>query len=329
MSIDDDGEEQQEDGAGREHKKAMWIVKVMHYRDRLRQLETKKHSMRVKAIGLGRKSKNNSSNNSSGSSASNAEENRLIDQEQRRIADEVALHADPRFSHENIAAAVRAEQVSDGHGYLVFHDDGCIDLFEYMRKNAQQYIDAKLVCAPICAALAFLHSTFHLVHNDVKPENILIQPRNGHCLLADFGGATPASSKTGYELVTATKFFVAPERLRGEPFDERADSWSLGMLCCEVLYHNNKRLTATAVPASAIAVAAAKRINPFEQIYTDERWRRLMMQFFSEPLTESIWRNLLCPNREGSRENSGWEEMFLQKTLRIRPESRERAANLF
>jgi ABC-type transport system substrate-binding protein len=76
-----------------------------------------------------------------------------------------------------------------------------------------------------------------LVHRDVKPSNVLVDQRR-HCYLADFGlsrrlaeQSTPAAA--GRSIGTVD--YVAPEQIRGEELDGRADLYSLGCLLYECL----------------------------------------------------------------------------------------------
>src|SRR5260370_488479 len=76
-----------------------------------------------------------------------------------------------------------------------------------------------------------------LVPRDVKPSNVLIDER-GHCYLADFGlsrrlaDQTPAVA-SGRSLGTVD--YVAPEQIRGDELDGRADVYSLGCMLYECL----------------------------------------------------------------------------------------------
>ena len=90
------------------------------------------------------------------------------------------------------------------------------------------------VCAQVAAALDFAHER-GLVHRDVKPSNVLLDAR-GHVYLADFGLtrrlAEPRAVEPG---LFGTIDYVAPEQIRGDEVDGRADVYSLGCLLCECL----------------------------------------------------------------------------------------------
>src|SRR5712691_10184926 len=76
-----------------------------------------------------------------------------------------------------------------------------------------------------------------LVHRDVKPSNVLVDER-GHCYLADFGLSRRLADQTprvGDARSLGTVDYVAPEQIRGEELDGRADLYSLGCLLYECL----------------------------------------------------------------------------------------------
>ena len=75
------------------------------------------------------------------------------------------------------------------------------------------------------------------MHGDVKPSNVLIDGR-GHVYLADFGLTKrlgDEESPAGDGQLMGTIDYVAPEQIRGEPVDGRADIYSLGRLLYECL----------------------------------------------------------------------------------------------
>src|SRR3954469_3649127 len=121
--------------------------------------------------------------------------------------------------------------------YLVMrHVDGC-DLRELLARNGPLAPeDALRVVAEIGPPLDDAHPR-GLVHRDVKPANILVE-RDGEAYLTDFGlakHASSASSLTGDHVFVGTIAYVAPEQIRGEEIDGRADVYSLGCVLYEAL----------------------------------------------------------------------------------------------
>jgi serine/threonine protein kinase len=122
------------------------------------------------------------------------------------------------------------------------------------RLDASGHLPVAVVLAlvrQILAALAALHRR-GLVHRDVKPGNVLFDAE-GRAVLVDFGLLTPirprgrpepadsvlppaqgqGSSHAG--VIAGTAAYMAPEQARGERVDGRADLYSLGVMCFELL----------------------------------------------------------------------------------------------
>jgi serine/threonine protein kinase len=73
------------------------------------------------------------------------------------------------------------------------------------------------------------------VHRDVKPANVLLD-EDGHAYLTDFGTTKQVggdSTDTGR--VVGTLDYMAPEQIRGDPVDGRADVYALGCVLYECL----------------------------------------------------------------------------------------------
>lgn len=75
-----------------------------------------------------------------------------------------------------------------------------------------------------------------IVHRDVKPGNVMIEP-NGQPVVLDFGIARDddGASLTLTGDALGTPAYMAPEQLRGERIDRRADVWALGVVAYELI----------------------------------------------------------------------------------------------
>jgi len=97
--------------------------------------------------------------------------------------------------------------------------------------------------AEIASALAYMHSRadsngaqLGLVHRDLNPPNILLS-RIGEVKLSDFGIARAANraSLTQAETIRGKAGYMAPEQVRGDALDRRADLFALGLTLHEAL----------------------------------------------------------------------------------------------
>jgi tRNA A-37 threonylcarbamoyl transferase component Bud32 len=91
------------------------------------------------------------------------------------------------------------------------------------------------ILAQVAAALDHAHE-HGVVHRDVKPANVMIEP-SGQVKVMDFGVAKLESGAnlTSSGLILGTPNYIAPEQARGDKVDGRADLFSLGCILYECL----------------------------------------------------------------------------------------------
>ena len=90
------------------------------------------------------------------------------------------------------------------------------------------------IAKQVCAGLAAAHEV-GVIHRDVKPQNILIEPTGGLKIM-DFGIArlTEDRGMTATGTVIGTPDYMSPEQARGLALDFRSDIYSTGVVLYEV-----------------------------------------------------------------------------------------------
>ena len=140
-----------------------------------------------------------------------------------------------RLSHPNLVGVIDAGE-DDGRPYIVFEYIDGRTLKRRLQEEGPLPVDEAVAYAiEIGRGLTAAHAR-KLVHRDVKPQNVLIDP-DGRAKVTDFGIARSLEQKgmTATGRVLGTTDYVSPEQAMGEDVDERSDVYSLGVVLYEML----------------------------------------------------------------------------------------------
>ncbi|XP_055988757.1 serine/threonine-protein kinase 32B [Sorex fumeus] len=113
------------------------------------------------------------------------------------------------------------------------------DLRYHLQQNVHFSEGAvKLYICELALALEYLQQ-FHIIHRDIKPDNILLDER-GHVHVTDFNIATVVKGSEKASSMAGTKPYMAPEVFQvyvdgGPGYSYPVDWWSLGVTAYELL----------------------------------------------------------------------------------------------
>jgi serine/threonine-protein kinase len=138
-----------------------------------------------------------------------------------------------QLSHPNLITIHDIGEVG-GMPYIVMEYLEGMDLNRTMRQERLSY-DTKIeIMLAVCEGLSFAHG-HDVIHRDIKPANIF-RTAQGRIKILDFGlarGVVSEVTRTGK--VLGTPNYMAPEQIRGDDVDHRADIFSAGVVFYELL----------------------------------------------------------------------------------------------
>jgi serine/threonine protein kinase len=182
-----------------------------------------------------------------------------------------------RLDHPNIVRLIELGESDERGLYLVldYIDGAALD--RLLRKaGALSPAAVALVGREVARALDAVHSmtddtgsNLAVVHRDVSPANILVG-RDGRERLSDFGVARIhglGGEKTETGVFKGKLPYMPPEQALGEPFDGRADIFSLGVTIFEALIGGRLRKAET--QGQLIAKIATERVPLVHEVVPD------------------------------------------------------------
>ncbi len=145
-----------------------------------------------------------------------------------------------KFRHRNVAALLATGATEQQEPYLAVELLRGKSLRSVIKGEGRVHaVRAASYAFQALQGLAHVHDG-GILHRDLKPANIMLEPSPGpvdRVVLIDFGFATFEGSArlTVQGTVVGSLTYMAPERLRGEPVDQRSDLYAIGIILFELL----------------------------------------------------------------------------------------------
>lgn len=139
---------------------------------------------------------------------------------------------------QNIVPVVNLE-TDDKRLALVFEDFGGISLKQYLKSTKSSVTLTLEIAIAITQALIYIHSN-NIIHKDIKPANIIINPTTGEVRVTDFSIASRLSKEfitNNPNQIEGTLAYMSPEQTgrMNRTLDYRSDFYSLGVTLYEML----------------------------------------------------------------------------------------------
>ena len=188
------------------------------------------------------------------------------------------------LSHEGIAALYDYGEL-DGRAYIVMELCPGRPLSDIIEENPGGLPEKRVVqlMIKLARALDAAHSK-GVVHRDVKPENVLVDEKDGWSMkITDFGIARSKDqarlTKTG--LVMGTAQYLSPEQAMGKQATSLSDIYALGIVAYEMLVGSRPFTGSSQVE---IAMAQVKQQPPeLPEAITADLRRLVMMMLAKAP----------------------------------------------
>jgi len=140
-----------------------------------------------------------------------------------------------KLDHPNIIPIYRVESEA-GLNYFVMKYVNGSSLEQRLEQGPLPVDLARRVLRDAAMALGHAHQR-GIVHRDVKPANIMLEP-DGRVVLTDFGiskALDSGAALTGTGNIIGTPHYMAPEQAKGQDVDGRVDQYALAVVGHQIL----------------------------------------------------------------------------------------------
>ena len=163
------------------------------------------------------------------------------DNERLKARFEAERRALARLNHVNVAQVYDTGTSEDGAPYIVMEHVPGEPVTTFCRSRQATIGERVAVFIDVCKGVQHVHQK-GLIHRDLKPPNILVVDADGTWIpkIIDFGIAKGFDSPLSDDDLTqdqlvGTPLYIAPEALRGQDQDTRADVYALGLVLYRLL----------------------------------------------------------------------------------------------
>ncbi|XP_043091601.1 myosin light chain kinase, smooth muscle isoform X1 [Puntigrus tetrazona] len=166
------------------------------------------------------------------------------------------------------------------------------ELFERIVDDSFEHTEVSSVgyMRQILEGIQYMHQQ-HIVHLDLKPENIVCVDRTGiQIKIIDFGLASKLDPNTPVKVMHGTPEFVAPEVINYEPICLATDMWSIGVICYILLSGESPFQGESDTETLALVTAAQWEFD--EESFEDIS--KLAKDFISSLLSKDVRRRMSC-----------------------------------
>ena len=130
----------------------------------------------------------------------------------------------------------------DSHCFYILMEYCENDLKKFINehKGKNEFLDENIIyniVLEICLGIKEIHK-HNLIHRDLKPENIFINKDN-KIKIGDFGISKQLNINQKYAFsAIGTNYYMAPEIIKGEKYNNKIDIWALGCIIYELFTFN-------------------------------------------------------------------------------------------
>ena len=185
-----------------------------------------------------------------------------------------------RVNHPNAVSVLDFDVSSGSLAYLVMELlEGHSLAQELKRVGKLPQIHAAEIATCVCEALAQAHGA-GIVHRDIKPSNVFLHATNegdhtvkvidfGIAKLTDESALPEAQTMTMSGMFLGTPAYMAPERVFSQPYDGRADVYSVGVMIYEMVAGRLPFDTTAGGHLSLMRMHAMNKPRPLSAVFPD------------------------------------------------------------